>query len=65
MAFNFKDLGIGAGVGAGLTALALNTPKIAKATKDKLKSVKLNRSLKRQKKDQNEKPDNSAEETKE
>ena len=50
MNINFKDLGIGSAIGAGVAALAINTPKLANKAKEKVKAVKLDRSLKRKKK---------------
>lgn len=52
MKLDIKNLGIGTGIGAGVAALALNAPKIAKATKEKMKGARLNRSLKRRSKDE-------------
>ena len=54
MNIDFKNLGIGAAAGAAIATLAVNTPKIAKATKEKLKGAKLNRSLKRKKKQESD-----------
>ena len=50
-----KDFGIGAGVGAGIAALALNTPKIIRVTKEKVMAAKENRANKRRDKDEERK----------
>ena len=63
MSINFKDLGIGAAVGGVVTAVATQSPKIAKAIKEKVKTAKTSRAIRRHNKNQNtDEPANPPEE---
>ena len=52
MNIDFKNLGIGAAAGAAATGLGVAAPKRTKWAKEKAKGGKLNRDLKRKKKEQ-------------
>lgn len=49
MNIDFKNLGIGAAAGAAVTGLGVAAPKLTKWAKEKAKSVKLNRTLRKKK----------------
>ena len=54
MNFDYKNFGFGMGAGVAIATLAFSSPKIAKATKAKLKGAKLNRSIRRKKKQESD-----------